>query len=128
MDLELTDYKRFAELPLDQLGVQESAICIVDFNWKCLFFNRAAYKRVNVSEEMIGKNVWNTFPIHATHPELRVFRRNIERKESANIITTSPLTGHRISIISYVMEDCFLLLSTTMINKEELITDLRNNL
>jgi hypothetical protein len=128
MEFELGNYSRFAEIPLDQLEMLGSAICIVDFNWNCLFFNKFAYKRVNITEEMIGKNVWSVFPVHAIHPDLRILKKNLERKKLINLITTSPLTGHRISIIGYILEDCFVLLSTTLTNKEDLITDLRNSL
>lgn len=92
------------------------------------FVNQFVYKNLKASESLIGKNMWETFPLLVIDPDFRLMKKNMEMNKATNIITISPLTGQRLSIIGYALEDCYFFSASIMLNKEDLISALRKYL
>ncbi|HEY0770870.1 MAG TPA: hypothetical protein VGD31_11095 [Sphingobacteriaceae bacterium] len=128
MEFQLTRFFRFSELPFDTFESLDWSIYVLDFNWNYLFVNQFVYKNLKATESLIGKNMWETFPLLVIDPDFRLMKKNMEMNKATNIITISPLTGQRLSIIGYALEDCYFFSASIMLNKEDLISDLRKYL
>ena len=128
MEFQLTRFSRFSELPFDTFELLDTSIYVLDFNWNYLFVNQFVYKNLKATESFVGKNMWETFPLLAIDPDFRLMKKNMEMNKATNIITISPLTGQRLSIIGYALEDCYFFSASIMLNKEDLISDLRKHL
>jgi hypothetical protein len=129
MEFQLSNYSYFNELPFGHFNKMEYSIYLLDFNWNYLFVNKFVYSNLKVADNsFVGKNMWETFPLLAADPDFRIMKKKMEKKKATNLITTSPLTGQRLSIIGSALEDCYFFSSSIMPNKADLITDLRKQL
>lgn len=122
-------YKRYSELPLEQLKSQRFSIYLIDFEWKYLFVNDFVCQNLEMkADDFIGKNMWEVFPVLQNDPDFSLLKRNCESKVVSNIISVSPVTGQRINITGYPLEDCYYFSASILPEKNDLIHELRNEL
>jgi hypothetical protein len=125
----ITGYKRFSELPLDQLRRLKFMVYIIDFNWNYIFVNDSV--KANLGERgdaLIGKNMWDEFKELAADPSFNQMRRKIEQGATVNMETISPINGKRLNITGYRLEDCYYFASSILPDKDDLIHELRSHL
>lgn len=121
-----TRYKRFSELPLNDFNGLKESIYILDFKWNYMFVNDSVKKNLgNRGEGLIGKNMWSQFNELAIDPVFNSLKDNMDQKMAISVVTTSPVTGQRLSIIGYPLEDCFYFSSAILPKKEVLLRDLK---
>jgi hypothetical protein len=125
----ITEYKRFEELPLDQLNDLKFSVYLVDFGWNFLFINNFAYKNHGKRvENSVGANLWTTFPELWNNPIFQIMKKNIEKGIVVNQITVSPINAQRVNIVGYALEDCYYFSSSVLPDKRDLIQELRDQL
>ena len=123
------NYSRFDELPLEQLDKLRFSIYVLDFDWNYLFVNKFACDAVNKSAgDLIGKNMWEFFEDLQNSPAFIQMKKNADNGFSSDITTISPVTGYRINIKDYRLEDCFYFSVSILPNKESLMDELRDQL
>ncbi|MGV3509845.1 MAG: hypothetical protein ACO1N7_11195 [Sphingobacteriaceae bacterium] len=125
----IQNYKRFAEVPLAHFDTQKFLVYILDFEWNYMFVNTAVSENLNIPvKDLIGKNMWKTFPELALDSDFQLLKRTMETGSITNIIATSPITGKKLSITGYRLEDCYYFSSTILPNKQSLMEELRTEL
>lgn len=125
----ITQFKKFAELPLDQLDLLKFSVYIIDFNWNYLFVNE--FVKTNLGEraaDLIGKNIWTEFKELAVDPSYNFLRKNMEKKIVTNINTTSPVNSQRLNIVGYPLEDSYYFSASILPDKDELLNELRRHI
>jgi hypothetical protein len=125
----ITQFRKFEELPFDKFDTLRFSVYIIDFDWNYLFVNK--FVRENLGSRgnnLIGKNMWTTFPELASDAAFIQLRTNMDKRIAVNINTTSPLTSQRLNITGYPMDDCLYFSSSIIPDKEELINELRHEL
>jgi hypothetical protein len=126
---QISSYKRFSELPLEEFQARGFSIYVLDFQWNYLFINDFVKHNLGTrSDGLIGKNMWTHFPALKYDPFFTEFRAKMEKNRAFNGVSVSPLTGQRLSICGLALEDCYYCTSSIIPNKEELISDLRRQL
>lgn len=123
------EYKAFHELPLDKFNTFKFSVYILDFQWNYLFVND--FVKTNLGDrgrDLIGKNMWSTFPELASDPVFVQLREKMERRITVNAETNSPLTSHRLHITGYPLEDSYFFTSSILPDKEELLNEIRMQL
>jgi hypothetical protein len=123
----ITNYKRFSDLPLEVFDSFRFNIYLLDFNWNYLFVN--TYVKENLGprgDNLVGKNMWETFPELKADPSFQQMRSTIEQGNLVHITTTSPITTQRLNITGYALEDCYYFSSSKVPDKVELLNELRN--
>lgn len=122
----ISSYKRYAELPLNELDSQRFAIYIIDFNWNYLFVNTFACQTINKSkDDLIGKSLFAGVELD---PEYSLFLKKVEQGLVSNIITISPVTKKRVSVTGYPLEDCYYFAVSMLPDKQDLMNELRSEL
>jgi hypothetical protein len=122
-------YSKFSELPLEFFNKQKFLVYILDFNWNYLFVNAFVGENLNMDpSQLIGKNMWETFKALDSDSDFQTLRKNTENGVVSNIVTTSPITGKKLSISGYKLDDCYYFSSTVLPNKAGLINELRSQL
>jgi hypothetical protein len=125
----ITGYKKYNDLPFDQLNDLKFSVYLIDFNWNYLFINDFVKKNLGSrANNLIGKNMWTEFKELASNSAFNTLRQNMEKRVVTNITTTSPINHQRLSIVGYPLEDCFYFSSSILPDKEDLINELRNEL
>ena len=125
----ITNYTRFSELPLEKLDALSFSVYIIDFDWNYLFVNKFVEKNLgHRGENLVGKNMWEVFPELAADATFQQLKRNTEKRVVTNLTVVSPLTSHRINVVSYPLEDCFYFASSILPDKNDLLQELRNEL
>lgn len=125
----ITEYSRFSELPFDRLNNLNFSVYILDKQWNYLFINDAVKKNLGEkAQNLIGKNMWETFPELLPHPAFQQLRKNTENGLKTNLVTTSPINMQRINVVGYPMEDCTYFSRSVLPDKEDLINELRGEL
>lgn len=125
----IQNYKRFSDLPLDYFNRQKFLVYILDFNWNYIFVNTLVGQNLNREiTDLIGENMWQTFPELEADSDFQLLKRNMETGSVTNIVATSPVTGKRLSITGYRLEDCYYFSCSMLPNKQSLIDELRNEL
>jgi hypothetical protein len=125
----ITNYKKFIELPLDQLQKLKFLVYIIDFNWNYLFVNDSV--KANLGERgnnLVGKNMWEEFEELAIDPTFNQLRKKMEQGLTVNLETISPINGKRLNITGYRLEDCYYFASSILPDKDDLIHELRSHL
>jgi hypothetical protein len=122
----IANYKRFAELPLDELDSQKFAIYFVDTEWNYLFANKLGCENLSESlDNLIGRSMFSGIDVDLQY---KLFLEKIERGTSSTIITISPTTMKRVSVIGYPLQDCYYFAVTILPDKESLLDELRSEL
>ena len=125
----ITQYSHFAELPLDELNRLKFPVYILDFNWNYLFINKAVEEHLgHRAENLIGRNMWESFPELGVDPAYKALKKNIEKGVVPRIETVSPVTAKRLSITGYALNDCYYFAASVLPDKKNLIDELRNEL
>jgi hypothetical protein len=123
----ITGYKIFSELPLDEFNTLKFSVYIIDFNWNYLFVNDFVKKNLGKrADGIVGKNMWEEFKELAHDSAFRSLKANMDRRIPSNFITTSPLTGQRLNVVGYPLDDCFFFSSSILPDKDVLIAELRD--
>lgn len=125
----LVGYKRFAELPLEEFNHRSFSVYILDFEWNYLYIN--AFVRKNLgsrAENLVGKNMWEQFPTLKHDIFFTEFKSKLESKGVFAGVSTSPITGQKLNVAGYALEDCYYCTASILPNKDELISDLRKQL
>ena len=123
------EYKSFQELPLDKFDTFKFSVYLLDFQWNYLFLN--AFARNNLGDrasDLVGKNICFVFPELASDPFFSQMREKMERRITVNAETNSPLTGQRLHITGYALEDSYYFTSSILPDKEELLNEIRMQL
>jgi hypothetical protein len=129
MNIPVSKFTRFSELPLESFNSLKFSVYIIDFGWNYLFVND--FVRQNLGERgenLVGKNMWKQFEQLATDPTFIRLKNNMDQRIITNIVTTSPLNFQRLNIIGYPLEDCFYFSSSILPDKGSLINEIRNEL
>lgn len=125
----ITEYKKFSELPFERFNTLKFSIYILDFNWNYLFVNDFVKKNLGErAVDLVGKNMWEQFKELATDASFNLLKKNTERGIVSNIIVNSPVTGQRLNIAGYPLDDCYYFSSSILPDKDNLIDELRNEL
>ena len=125
----ITEYNKFAELPLEKLNTLTFSIYLIDFDWNYLFVNDFSKKNLGTrGEDLIGKNIWTEFPELAADSSFNELRKKLEKKVVANLITISPINSQRLNIVGYPLEDCYYFSASILPDKGDLMQELRNEL
>lgn len=125
----IANYQRFAQLPLQEFNRLNFSVYVLDFDWKYLFINQCAASRLEINPaELIGQNIWERFPQLMTDINFQKLRQNLENNIAVNFRTVSPLTLLRLNISGIRLEDCYYCTSSVIPNREDLLTELRNEL
>lgn len=121
-----TDYRRYADLPLDTFQRTKYKVYILDLNWNYLFVNGSVVMDLSsVAANLIGLNMWSAFPELQKDPTFQQMKTDIERGVQVSLTTTSPITRKRLRISGWPLEDCYLFTVNTLPDKAELINELR---
>ncbi|MBC8051950.1 MAG: hypothetical protein H7Y13_02700 [Sphingobacteriaceae bacterium] len=122
----ISKYKRYSELPLDELNTQKFAIYLIDFNWNYLFANAVACEVLNkTQDEVVGTSAFAGIEVD---PEYSLFLKKVENGSVATINTISPATRKRVSVTGYPLEDCYYFAVSVLPDKEDLMNELRSQL
>jgi len=125
----ITEYNKFAELPLEKLNTLTFSIYLIDFDWNYLFVNDFSKKNLGTrGEDLIGKNIWTEFPELAADSSFNELRKKLEKRVVANLITISPINSQRLNIVGYPLEDCYYFSASILPDKGDLMQELRNEL
>ena len=125
----ITEYNKFAELPLEKLNTLTFSIYLIDFDWNYLFVNDFSKKNLGTrGEDLIGKNIWTEFPELAADSSFNELRKKLEKRVVANLITISPVNSQRLNIVGYPLEDCYYFSASILPDKGDLMQELRNEL
>ena len=123
------EYKAFRELPFDKFNTFKFSVYIVDFEWNYLFLNDFAKNNLgDRGADLVGKNMWAVFPELAHDSMFIQLRDKMERRITCNLETNSPLTGRRLHITGYPLDDCYFFTSSILPDKEELLNEIRMQL
>ena len=123
------EYKSFHELPLDKLNTFKFSVYILDFDWNYLFINDFVIRNLGGrGNGLIGKNMWLTFPELASDPVFSQLKEKMERRITVNSETNSPVTGQRLHITGYALDDSYFFTSSILPDKEELLNEIRMQL
>jgi hypothetical protein len=125
----ITEFKKFAELPLEKFNNFKFSVYIIDFNWNYLFVNEFAKNNLGLrGNDLIGKNMWEAFKELQDDPSFKVLKKNSENGIVTNMIVTSPVNGKRLNITGYPLDDCYYFSSSILPDKANLIDELRQEL
>lgn len=119
----------FSELPFDKFNTLRISVYAFDYDWNFLYVNN--FVRENLGERgnnLEGKNLWEKFPELLVDPVFVNLKNEMELGNDVQVTTTSPITGHKLSVTGYMLSDCYVFSSAILPKKEELINDLRNQL
>src|SRR5215204_2039079 len=98
----ITEYHRFAELPLSRFNELNFSIYILSFDWVYMFVNDFVKKNLGQrANDLIGKNMWEVFPELATDASFQRMKRNAEERVLTNLTVISPVSSQRINIVGY---------------------------
>ena len=124
------NFKRFSELPLDELDKKRFAVYIIDFDWNYLFANKHAFEKHNATrDDLSGANLWKILREKMEgDPDFRTFLQRIEAGQAANTTTISAISRKRVSVTGYPLEDCYYFAVTILPDKESLMNELRTEL
>jgi hypothetical protein len=126
---DISKYKSFSELPLQEFDKAGYSIYVLDKNWNYIFVNEFVKKNLgDRAKGMRGKNMWQFFPELSVDGTFRQLRKNTENNEESNFISTSPLTQQRIHVTGHPINDCFVFTSSVLPRKEEILDELRRQL
>jgi hypothetical protein len=125
----ITEYKKFSEIPLEKLNTFKFSVYIIDFDWNYLFVNEFAKNNLrDRGKDLIGKNMWEVFGELQTDPGFNLLKKNSENGIVSNMIVTSPVTGQRLNITGFPLDDCYYFTSSILPDKDNLIDELRSEL
>ena len=94
-----------------------------------MYVNPIVCERLNIKQsELIGKNMWEFFPQLSMDVDFQLLRNNMEKGKEYALVTISPLTGNRLSIVGYPLEDCYYFTATVLPNTQNLVDELRSQL
>jgi hypothetical protein len=120
------NFKRRSELPYDEFDEQQFAIYIVNPDWTYFFANSFACKSINKKkEDLVGESVYTGINVD---PEYSLFLKSVEKGKIRSIMTVSPITGKRVSVTGYPLEDCYYFAVSVVPDKQSLMDELRNEL
>lgn len=127
MDIfNVEETKAYADLSLGHLNSLHISVYVLTKDWNYIFVNDAVSKNIGQKpSEFIGRNLWTKFPELAMDAAFTQLKTNSEKGINTNIITTSPITGKRLNIKGFVLDDCYLFTSTMLPLKDELLNELR---
>jgi hypothetical protein len=120
---------RFSDVPLSRLNQLNLSVYLLDFNWNYLFVNQ--FVKTNLGERgenLIGQNMWKTFPELASDTAFMQLRKNMENGIVTLLETASPINNQRVKVTGYRLEDCYYFTATILPSKMDLMQELRNEL
>ena len=122
----IDQYKRCCDVPTDALDEQKFSIYLVDRSWNYTFVNSFALASWNKTrDELVGRNIFVGFEIDR---EYRSFLTKVENGTPSSTVTKSPLSGKRVSVSGYPLEDGFYFAVSVLPDKEDLMNELRQQL
>ena len=127
--LNIPSQTRFSELELEQFNSFKFAVYILDTHWNYLFVNNHVQHYLGKrGESLVGKNMWQHFTELTNDPLFNKMKYDTENGSSVNFITTSPITGQRLNVVGYPLEDCYFFYASQLPNKEALMNELRESM
>lgn len=124
------NYKRYSELPFEEMDKQRFAIYIIDFNWKYLFANVYAFSHHDIERDTLtGDKLWKALQERMeADTQFKTFIKRLESGYVANVVTLSSFSKKRVSVTGYPLEDCYYFAVTVLPEKENLMDELRAEL
>lgn len=127
--LDFSGTTTFEELPLAHFDEMKFSVYVLNPEWKYLFVNKFVKENLGSrSYDILGKNMWATFPELAADPSFIQLKTNMEKGLISSFITISPLTSQRLNITGHPLKDCYFFTSSILPKKEDLINELRQSL
>ena len=127
--LNIPTQARFSELELNQFNSLKFAVYFLDKDWNYLFVNDYVQAMLGSdAESLVGKNMWTQFAELANDPAYIRMKTDTEKGAPVNFITTSPITGQRLNIVGYPLQDCYFFYTSQLPRKEDLMNELRETL
>jgi hypothetical protein len=125
----INNYARFSDVPLARLEELKFSVYLLDFDWNYLFVNQFVKNNLGQrGQNLIGKNMWKTFPELSTDTAFIQLRKNMENSIVTLLETASPINNQRLKITGYRLEDCYYFTATILPNKIDLMQELRGEL
>ncbi|MES2620433.1 MAG: hypothetical protein V4615_06240 [Bacteroidota bacterium] len=115
----------FSGLPLEKLRSLPYGVYVLDKDWNYLCVSDYVPKNLGISEQLEGQNMWVRFPALKTDMAFMTLKKNSELGLKSNFTTTSPLTSQKLHIVSFVLQDCYVVFSLKQSDKTDLIDELR---
>jgi hypothetical protein len=116
------NYNRYSELPFGEFDIQKFAIYIVDKEWNYLFANKFVFDLHMLDRtDLIGNNVWEILQGQMQlDSQFKQFINTIKSGASSSVVTLSPMSNKRVSVIGYPLQDCFYFAVTILPDEQEL--------
>jgi hypothetical protein len=125
----INNYSKFSEVPLSRLEQLDFSIYLLDFDWNYLFVNQFVKNNLGErGENLVGKNMWRTFPELASDAAFVQLKKNMENGIVTLLETASPINSQRLKITGYRLEDCYYFTATILPSKIDLMQELRGEL
>ena len=125
----IDQFRTFSDLPLAEFDELKFSVYIIDFDWNYLFVNDFVKKNLGEKgKDLVGKNMWKTFPQLASDPNFIKLKANTERRIFTKIVTVSPINFQKLSIIGHPLEDCYYFSATTLPDRDALMNEIRGEL
>jgi hypothetical protein len=115
----------FAGLPLNKLRGLPFGVYVLDKEWNYLLVSDYVPKNLGIDEKLEGQNMWTRFPALKTDMAFLALKNNCEAGVKTNFTTTSPLTSQRLQVVSYMLQDCYVVFAVKLSDKNDLINELR---
>ncbi len=102
----------------------------MDFDLNYLFANTYAFKVHNRERSgLLGENLWESLNQKMlVDTDFKVFIKRVKAGNVANVTTISALSRKRVSVTGYPLEDCYYFAVTILPDKDDLMTELCNQL
>jgi hypothetical protein len=72
--------------------------------------------------------MWDEFKELSLDSSYTMLKQDSEKGITSNVIVTSPLSGQRINITGYRLDDCYYFSSSVLPDKNDLLDELRSEL
>ncbi len=122
----VTNYRRYADLPLDTFELMKYKVYVLDLKWNYLFVNNAVLIDLpHLDRGLTGLNMWTVFSELQNDATFQQMKKDIEQGRQVNLTTASPITLKRLRISGWPLDDCYLFTVNTLPDKTELLNELR---
>jgi PAS domain-containing protein len=126
MHSKLANATCLADLPFNAFETMNQIVYVLDKNWNFVYVNHRVAENLGMrGAALAGKNMWVQFPELLLDAAFIKIKTLTEQGQVIDLVTTSPLTGKRLNIKSFILSDCVVFFSTILINKDELLSELR---
>jgi len=126
---DLSLYKSYRDLPLPELETLSYSVYVLDLDWCYLYANAFELRKLGeAGKGLIGRNMFATFPALRDDPSYQKIKETLEAGLETKTIVLSPVYQQRVQICGRPMLDCYFFCTAVIIEKENLLNELRSQL